>query len=357
MSQDYAAPAGVYEADDVVDAPATPPYSLATRMAAEAFGTFILVLGIVGTGTFNFLNLNGTILTVALSGGIMLMAAFASVGHVSGGHFNPAVTFGTALAGRSAWKDLLPYWAAQLLGGTVAAAALWAVVPAGLVTAMGLTTRGDVLARTANGWGASSQLAGLTQGQAEFPFLTALLVEVIVAAVFVGVFLAVTGKRARLANPAVVVGLTLGALYIVAWPVTNASINPARSFASVVFAGSGTAWGQLWLFFVAPLVGAGLAALFTLVFAPAVADASDEVIDEIEETYEIVPAATAPVESADSVASAESAESIDSAESVESVESAESPEPVEQPVADDVETTSADDIAAPEGSTPDKPQA
>ncbi|QAY70184.1 MIP/aquaporin family protein [Xylanimonas protaetiae] len=340
MSQDYAAPAGVYQADDAVDAPAEAPYSLATRMAAEAFGTFILVLGIVGTATFNFLNTQGTILTVALAGGIMLLAGIAAVGHVSGGHFNPAVTFAQALAGRFSWKDLLPYWVAQLVGATVAAGVMWAVIPSTLVTAMGLQGRGDVLLRTANGWGSASPLSGLTQAQATFPFLNALIIEVVIAAVFVGVVLAVTGKRARVPYPAVVIGLTLAALHIISWPITNTSFNPARSFASVVFAGDGTAWKQLWLFVVAPLVGAGLAALFTLVFAPATSVASSEVVDEIEETYEISPAD-------------ESAESAGSAPEVADEA------PVAEQVAEPVANAAADDVATPEGGTdePEKPQA
>src|SRR5918998_507657 len=97
----------------VVEEPAVvkPLHSLGARLAAEAFGTFFLVLAIVGTATFNALNQN-SILPVALAGGIALLAAVAAVGHVSGGHFNPAVTLGATLAGHRSWRDLLPYWAA-----------------------------------------------------------------------------------------------------------------------------------------------------------------------------------------------------------------------------------------------------
>ncbi len=345
MSQDYAAPAGAYQADDVVAVAA--PYSLMTRLVAEAFGTFILVLGIVGTAVFNILNLSGTILTIALAGGIMLMAGIAAVGHVSGGHFNPAVTFGLALAGRTSWRDLLPYWLAQFVGATAAAAVLWAVIPIKLVEAMSLETRGDLLARTANGWGTRSGLAAATQGTVEFPFLSAAIFEVVIAAVFVGVILAVT-KKPRITPPSVVIGFTLTALHIISWPATNTSFNPARSFASVIFSGNGDAWGQLWLFLVAPLVGAGLAALFALVFSPVAAAPVDVEVDDVDETYEesyeIVPEAETAVPAV-AVAPVEDAAAAP-AEPVEAVEAA-SDVPVEP---------AADDVAAPEGSTPEKPK-
>lgn len=289
--------------DEVVTSPYE--YSLLTRMAAELFGTFLLVLGIVGTATFNAAN-GGSILTVALAGGIMLMAGIAAVGHISGGHFNPAVTFGLALAGQASWKNVLPYWLAQFLGATVSAAVLWAMIPSTFGNLLGLDARGDVLARTANGWGTQSPLSVVTQGQAEFGFTAALLVEVVIAAVFVGVILGVTAKRARVPYPAVVIGLTLGALHIISWTVTNTSFNPARSFASVVFSGNGTAWGQYWLFLVAPLVGAALAGLIFRAFAPVEAYDTNE-LGELEETYDVVPASadTAPYATGSRVDAAE----------------------------------------------------
>ena len=274
--------------DEVVASPYE--YSLVTRMAAEVFGTFLLVLGIVGTATFNAAN-GGSILTVALAGGIMLMAGIAAVGHISGGHFNPAVTFGLALAGQASWKNVLPYWLAQFVGATLSAVVLWAIVPSNFPALVGATTRGDILGNTANGWGQFSPLSVATGGQAEFTLVAALLVEVIIAAVFVGVILGVTAKRARVPYPAAVIGLTLGALHIITWTQTNTSFNPARSFASVVFSGNGDRWGQLWLFIVAPLVGAALAALVFRAFAPVDVVTSAVAIDELEETYDVVPSA------------------------------------------------------------------
>jgi aquaporin Z len=265
MSQDFAAPSG---AAAEATRPAQPPYSMPSRLAAEAFGTFILILGIVGTAAFNFLNLNGTILTIALAGAIMLMAAVAAVGHVSGGHFNPAVTLGLALGGRTPWKNLLPYWVAQLVGAAVAALVLWSIIPASLPGALGMERKAQIMQGTANGYEAHSPLSTAAQGATQFSLWAALLVEVIVTAVLVGVILSTGRERTSKAPyPPVLVGLVLGALIIVAWPVTNASLNPARSFASALF-GGGWTWGQLWLFVVAPLVGGALAALFYRAFGP-----------------------------------------------------------------------------------------
>lgn len=184
---------------------------------------------------------------------------------------------------------MLPYWLAQFVGATVSALVLWFLVPTTFGPLLGLTARGDVLARTANGWGDHSPLSVLTQGQSEFSLAHALVVEVVIAAVFVGVVLAVTSKRSKITFPAVVIGLTLGALHIISWPVTNTSFNPARSFASVVFSGDGAVWGQYWLFIVAPLVGGALAALLYRAFQPVPALVSGEALDELEETYDVAP--------------------------------------------------------------------
>jgi aquaporin Z len=265
MSQDIAAESGKASVD-VETAPDTPQYGLFPRLAAEAFGTFVLVLGIVGTATFNAAN-GGQILPVALAGGILVMGAIAAVGGVSGGHFNPAVTLGITLAGRTPWRDLVWYWVAQLVGGVAAAAVLFSLIPSGYAALVNAQDKAGVFAGTANGFGSHSPLSAVTGGQAEFSMWSALLVEVVVTAIFVGVILAVTSKRSTITFAPAVIGLALGALIIVAWPVTNASLNPARSFASAVFAGGWT-WGQLWLFVVGPLVGAALAALFYRAFAP-----------------------------------------------------------------------------------------
>lgn len=265
MSQDIAAESGTASVD-VETAADTTEHGLFARLAAEVFGTFVLVLGIVGTATFNAANGN-QILPVALAGGILVMGAIAAVGGVSGGHFNPAVTLGVTLAGRASWRDLVWYWLAQLVGGVAAAAVMFSVIPDGYAALVGAEDKAGVFAGTANGFGTHSPLSTVTGGQVEFSLWSALLVEVVVTAVFVGIILAVTSKRSKVTYAPAVIGLSLGALLIVAWPVTNGSLNPARSFASAVF-GGGWTWGQLWLFVVGPLVGGALAALFYRAFAP-----------------------------------------------------------------------------------------
>ncbi|GAA1973767.1 hypothetical protein GCM10009718_07110 [Isoptericola halotolerans] len=258
----------VTETPTDVEAPPVP--RLFTRMCVEAFGTFVLVLGIVGTATFNIVN-NGQIITVALAGGIALMAVIAGLGHLSGGHFNPAVTFGLTLAGRSSWVDLVPYWIAQLVGAAACGALLLLIIPDTYPPLVGAGSAGEVLAATANGYGDHSPLSALTQGQSTFELPQAAIVEVLIAVVFVGVILAVTNTRAKVAYAPVVIGLTLAALHIISWPATNTSFNPARSLASVISPDAWAADGvgrQLWLFFAAPLLGAALAALFARAFAP-----------------------------------------------------------------------------------------
>lgn len=308
MSQDIAAQGGTASVA-VETAPDNPQYGLFARLSAEAFGTFVLVLGIVGTATFNAAN-GGQILPVALAGGILVMGAVAAVGGVSGGHFNPAVTLGITLAGRAAWRDLVPYWIVQLIGGVAAAAVVFSVIPTGYAALVSAEDKAAVFAGTANGFGSHSPLAAVTGGQAEFSLWSALLVEVVVTAVFVGVILAVTSRRSRVTYAPAVIGLSLGALIIVAWPVTNASLNPARSFASALFAGGWT-WGQLWLFVVAPLVGGALAALFYRAFAPlpdavrvevgsaAGDDLGDRLVDEPRQHDVVDDGALADVDTAD----------------------------------------------------------
>ncbi|MFE5338435.1 aquaporin [Isoptericola sp. NPDC056573] len=308
MSQDIAAESGTASVD-VETAADHPEHGLFARLAAEAFGTFVLVLGIVGTATFNAVN-NGQILPVALAGGILVMGAIAAVGGVSGGHFNPAVTFGLTLAGRSAWRDLAPYWLAQLVGGTAAAAVMFSIIPDSFPALTGAADKAAVFQGTANGFGAHSPLAALTASAAqsggspaEFSMWAAILVEVVVTAVFVGVILGVTSKRSTVTFAPVVIGLTLGAMLVVAWPVTNASLNPARSFASAVF-GGGWTWGQLWVFVVAPLVGGALAALFYRAFAPVpavvqveVGSAAGDDLDDEPRQHDVVDDGALPARS------------------------------------------------------------
>ena len=268
MSQVTVAPAPAEAAP-----PARTESSLAARLGAEAFGTFGLVLAIVGVALYNRFSNGSYVFPVAIAGGLGVAALVAAVGHVSGGHFNPAVTFGLTIVGRAKWRDLVPYWLAQVVGGTAAAALLFATIPDTLVKALSEKSTRSLFSGTANGWANHSPLSGLSSGQAQFSLTAALLAEIAVTAVFVGVIIGVTDKRAKASKVApIAIGFALFAAIIVAGPITNASVNPARSTASAIFSTGniftfdGVA-GQLWLFWVAPLVGAGIAALFYLAFA------------------------------------------------------------------------------------------
>jgi aquaporin Z len=243
--------------------------SLFAKLGAEAFGTFTLVL--VGLGIALYMTISGVggALGVGLGFGIAVLAAAVAVGHISGGHFNPAVTLGAAIGGRTAWKDVIPYWLAQLVGGIFAAAILFITIPEKLPNLLapdtGATAK-SFFSGVANGYGAHSPLSVASTGQVSFTQVTALLIEVVVTAVFVGVILGATDRRATRVQAPVAIGLALAVLILVALPITNGSLNPARSTAAAIFSDS-WALGQLWLFWVAPLVGAALAGLVYRAFA------------------------------------------------------------------------------------------
>jgi len=250
----------------VTEAPAVP---LLTRAGAELFGTFALVLVILGTSLYLQATGLGT-LGVALATALVLAGLIASLGHVSGGHFNPAVSLAAALAGRVGLVDMLAYWAAQLVGAVLAGLVLFVTVPAGLSAILTQTVDGDastLFGTVANGYAEHSPLSVLAGGQFEFDLRSALILEVVATAVFVAVILGVTGRRAAPATGPFAIGLTLGAMIMLTGLATNAGLNPARSTAAAVFAG-GDALTQLWLFWVAPFVGAAIVGLFVMAFAP-----------------------------------------------------------------------------------------
>ncbi|WP_426592945.1 MIP family channel protein [Cellulomonas sp. McL0617] len=259
--------------------------SLLAKLGAEAFGTFLLV--IAGLGVALYLSVSGvsSALAVGLAFGLALLAGIIAVGHISGGHFNPAVTVGAAIAGRTAWKDVLPYWLAQLVGATAAAAVLFTTIPDKLpgLIAQGSTTatKKSFFSGVANGFEAHSPLSTASQGQVSFTLVSALLVELVVTALFVGVILGATDRRAKNVSAPLAIGLALAVLILVALPITNASLNPARSFAAAVFSES-WAWKQLWLFVVAPIVGAALSGLVYRAFA-AEPPEEDNLLEEDDE--------------------------------------------------------------------------
>lgn len=274
-------------------------FSLPARMVAEAFGSFMVTLGVLGTLAFTAVHQYVGWLVVALAAGLMLTAALAAVGGVSGGHFNPAVTFGAALAGRTSWANVLPYILAQIVGAIAAAFVVWSIVPAGYLPLVGAESRAALLGTTASGFGARSPLAVMSQGAAEFPLGVALLAEIIFSAIFVGVVLGLLRRHHRM-NPAapLIIGLTFAAIYLISWPITGGGINPARSIASAVFAGSGVVWRQLWLFIVAPLVGAALAALFFRAFQP-ITHHETEVVPDLHESFGPAPVGAQEVAATD----------------------------------------------------------
>jgi aquaporin Z len=270
MSQDTTAP-GAPEGSVVEDLERTESVvvvqpGLLARLGAEVFGTFFLVLAIIGVALYTFVTQN-TGFNVALAGGLALLAGIAAVGHVSGGHFNPAVTLGAAIGGRTAWRDVLPYWVAQVVGALLAGLVLLATIPSSLPALLGVEGKGGLFVTTANGYGPFSSLATASQGGTEFNLFQALLIETIATGIFVGVILGVTDKRTKVSYAPVAIGLALTTLLVVAIPITNGSLNPARSLASAAFAGDGELWKQQWVFWVAPLLGAAIAGLFYRAFA------------------------------------------------------------------------------------------
>ena len=222
-----------------VDLDAAP--SLAKRIGAEVFGTFVLVFGVIGTALFSSANTGW--LGVSLAVGITVIGAAYAVGHISGGHFNPAVTLGAAAAGRFAWSDVLPYIVAQLVGGALATTILFAIRAGGPAD---LGTFADV----SNGFGDHSP-AGYT-------LVSVLIAEVVATAIFLFIILGVTDRRAPSGFAPLAIGLTLTLLHLVLIPISNASLNPARSLATAIF-GGGDSLGQLWVFILAPIVGALIA--------------------------------------------------------------------------------------------------
>ncbi len=216
------------------------------KLSAEAFGTFWLVFGGCGSAVLaaGFPDLGIGFLGVALAFGLTVLTMAYAVGHISGGHFNPAVSLGLALGGRFAWSELIPYWIAQLAGGIVAALVLY-MIASGQAdwTAGGFAS---------NGYGANSP--------GGYGLFAAFLIELVLTAAFLIIILGSTSARAPAGFAPIAIGLGLTLIHLISIPVTNTSVNPARSTAVAFFAENG-ALGQLWLFWIAPLAGAALGAI------------------------------------------------------------------------------------------------
>ncbi|UFU03883.1 aquaporin [Ruania suaedae] len=253
---------------------------LLPRFGAEVLGTFVLVL--IGFGATLYAGVTATPDDGAklLAWAAGLIAAVAVIGHISGGHLNPAVTLGAAITGRISWADLLPYWVAQLIGGVGAAALLFITVPAGLPAATGQGSTRTLFTPLTSGLGESSVLGRLSNGAVGTELVPTLLIEAVATAVFVAIALAAGRYLRRGAiGGAVVIGLSYAGLTVSTYTLTGGALNPARASAAAIFAESG-ALGDLWLFWLAPLLGGALAAMLFTVFAPEPLPAAGEWEDE-----------------------------------------------------------------------------
>src|SRR5690349_12467970 len=216
------------------------------RVVAEFFGTLWLVLGGCGAAILaaGFPNLGIGFLGVAFAFGLTVLTMAYAVGHISGGHFNPAVTLGLWSAGRCATKHVIPYIVAQVIGAIIAAVVLWLIasgkpgwIPGGFA---------------ANGYG------DLSPGK--YGLGSCFVTEVVMTFFFLFIIIGTTSKGAATGFAGIPIGLALTLIHLVSIPVTNTSVNPARSTGPALFAG-GAYVAQLWLFWVAPIVGALIAGL------------------------------------------------------------------------------------------------
>ena len=224
--------------------------SMPQRLAAEMFGTFWLVFGGCGSAVFaaTVQTDGGTLvgigfLGVSLAFGLTVLTGVYAFGTVSGGHFNPAVTLGAAIARRVEWKALPLYWVVQVIGGLIAGLLI-------LVIARGREGFEATGNMAANGFGENSPTG--------YSMWAVLITEVVLTAVFLFVILGATDDRAPKGFAGLAIGLTLTLIHLISIPISNTSVNPARSTGVAFFNGSG-APGQLWLFWVAPLAGAAIA--------------------------------------------------------------------------------------------------
>lgn len=229
--------------------------TLGRKLTAELLGTFWLVLGGAGSAVFaaNFGGAGNPLgigfVGVSLAFGLTVLTAAFAFGHISGGHFNPAVSTGLWIAGRFPASELLPYFIAQVIGGLLAGY---------LILTIASGQPGFAIDPQAAGAFASNGYGLLSPGG--YSLLSALLAEIVLTAVFLLVILGATHKNAAAGFAPIAIGLALTLIHLISIPITNTSVNPARSTAMAVFAGSG-ALSQLWLFWVAPLIGGLLGGL------------------------------------------------------------------------------------------------
>jgi aquaporin Z len=222
---------------------------MSSKLSAEFIGTFWLVFGGCGSAVFaaGVPNVGIGLVGVSLAFGLTVLTMAYAVGHISGGHFNPAVSFGLWAGGRFPAKDLAPYIIAQLLGAVAAAGVLYLILSGGH-TFTGFSGPG---AFATNFYGESPYGISYSVG-------AAFLAELVLTMFFLFVILGSTDKNANGKFAGVAIGLALTLIHLISIPITNTSVNPARSTSQAIFVG-GEAVGQLWLFWVAPIAGAIIA--------------------------------------------------------------------------------------------------
>ena len=221
--------------------------TLTQKLGAEFLGTFWLVFGGCGSAVLaaGFPGLGIGFVGVALAFGLTVLTMAYAVGHISGGHFNPAVTIGLWAGGRFPANEILPYWIAQVAAAIAAAAALYVIASGNAEFALSAGF-------AANGFGEHSP-GGYT-------LTAALAAEILLTFFFLVIIMGATDKRAPAGFAPIAIGLGLTLIHLISIPVTNTSVNPARSTGQAIFVGD-WAMAQLWLFWLAPLIGGALGGL------------------------------------------------------------------------------------------------
>jgi aquaporin Z len=228
--------------------------TLKNKLTAEFFGTFWLVFGGCGSAVLaamflttdeNPVNLGIAFVGVSLAFGLTVLTMAYAIGHISGCHLNPAVTVGLVVGGRHPKSEMIPYMVAQVIGGVAGAAVLYLIASGkpGFSTAGGFAS---------NGFGAHSP--------GGYSMVSALVAEIVLTFFFLLIILGATDKRAPQGFAPIAIGLGLTLIHLIGIPVTNLSVNPARSTGPALFVG-GWAIAQLWLFWVAPIIGAAMAGI------------------------------------------------------------------------------------------------
>lgn len=233
------------------------PAKFIHRFIAEIFGTYVLVFSVIGAALFatafggsSEVNNNGAgFLGVALALGLGVLIAAYTVGGISGGHFNPAVTLGLAVAGKFAWKDVIGYIVAQVIGGLLAATTLFYIAANGMP---GFLENAQSNGFASNGFGERSPMG--------FNMTAAIIVEIVATAILVWVIQGATDKLNPAGFAPIAIGFALVVLNIVAVPISGAGFNPARALATAVY-GDALSLEQLWVFIVFPIVGGIIAGL------------------------------------------------------------------------------------------------